>query len=697
MDRFLARRLEKDEDFRKKVSKLVTNYLSLGQQSVTYYMEEFDQAHDLLMCYAPLSKKDLEQLERGHPKRFILPLSATQITTMTTFIAQMLFGDTQPWKVEGRGPEDEPSAEHVNQLLRWNAEQQPSYLLGYLWIQDILTYNRGIRYNSWQPIYETVVETVEIEDPDDLDEAGNPRKYTRPAKKRVPVAAYNHIHLVSPYEFVCDPTIPLWRFQQGRFAGHRTLIPWVELEKRSHLPPDDPAYVLPSAVAHLKKKKRTDAGNVGMGTVVAGGGASARVSSTISRTAFERNRTNSNPTTTADKNDPGVIECHELYIRLIPSDNELYEGGEQVIFQALVGNQDTVLAINESPNQHDQFPYSAAEGRPSAYYQFSPSWLIMLKPIQDYIDYLKNRRQQSIARTSGNMFIVRSDKVNTQDFTDPDKDGLLIPILPEAEGTRLDDIIKQVPVTDLTQQFRQEIQDFSQFSEMVTGVNAPMQGAVTEDTTATQFVGTQQMSAGRLSSVARLISVQGLVPETRQIVSNFQQFLSAPMSLRFVPNGFDGALTLNGNRALDVSRDTIQGQFDFVAHDGSLPGTDSRKVAAISRLLELVPVVPQYFQPAPGNIDARALILAGAKAAGLQIENFQFTQDSAADEAAATAPPAGPEGAPPPPQESAPPSGALPDLIGTPPANQGPGRPPIPTMTELPSASPVQVRPQNAY
>lgn len=698
MDRFLARRLETDEDFQKKVSRLAKDYLGLGQQSVTYYTEEFDQAHDLLMCYAPLSKADLEQLERGHPKRFILPMSATQITTMTTFIAQMLFGDTQPWKVEGRGPEDEASAEHVNQLLRWNAEQQPSYLLGYLWVQDILTYNRGIRYNSWQPVYETEVVNVEIEDPEDLDEEGNPKKYTRPAKRRKEVAAYNHIHLVSPYEFVCDPSIPLWRFQQGRFAGHRTLIPWLELEKRSRLSPDHPSYVLPSAVGKLKKKKKTDAGNIGMGTIVAGGGAATRVSATTSRTAFERNRSNANPDTTADKNDAGIVECHELYIRLIPSDNELYEGDEQVIFQVLVGNQDVVLAINESPNKHDQYPYSAAEGRPSAYYQYSPSWLMMLKPIQDYIDYLKNRRQQSIARTSGNMFIVRPDKVNIADFMDPDKDGLLIPILPDATSDRLDDIVKQVPVTDLTQQFRQEIQDFTAFSETVTGVNAPMQGAMTDDTTATQYVGTQQMSAGRLSSVARLISVQGLVPETRQIVSNFQQFLTTPMSLRFVPNGVDGASTFHGQRALDVSPDTIQGQFDFIAHDGSLPGTDARKVAAISRLLELVPVVPQYFQPAPGNIDARALILAGAKAAGLQVENFQFTPDTAAQEAAATMPPAPPEGAPPGPESPATePVPTLPDLVGTPPANQGPGRPPTPTMSELPSAEPLQVRPQNAY
>ena len=192
-----------------------------------------------------------------------------------------------------------------------------------------------------------------------------------------------------------------------------------------------------------------------------------------------------------------------------------------------------------------------------------------------------------------------------------------------------------------------------------------------------------------------LISVQGLVPETRQFTANFQQFLTAPMTLRFVPGGADSPTSLNGKKSLTVNADVIQGRFDYISHDGSLPGTDSRKVAAISRLLELVPLVPQYFQPAAGNIDARALILAGAKAAGLNVENFQFKEDQLA--AAPPAPGLDPSAAPPAPGS---PEEALAGLTGAPavpppvmPEGPGPGRPPTPSMTEIPSADPLQIRP----
>jgi hypothetical protein len=689
MDRFLAQKLEsEDDDFSQKIVKLATDYIALGQQSLDYYGAEYDVAHDLLMCYAPLTSDDLEKLDRGHPKRFILPIASTQITTMTTFISQMLFGDVQPHKVEGRGPEDETAADHMNQLLRWGNEQQPAYLLGYLWIQDILVYNRGIRYNTWSPIFKTKVEAMEVE-LEEVDEAGAPVKVQRIKRTKIPVAAYNRVHLVSPYEFYCDPALPLTRFQDGRFAGHRTIVTWQELKRRSLLQEDDPAYVSPASVEKLKKKQNSKNGGLSvLGTAGGSANNSARAGNVVSRTAFDRNRGSSTgaPITNANKNDPGTVELHELSIRLVPEDNEIYEGTEPVIFQILLGNRDVVLSINESPNEHDEFPYAVAEGRPSGYYQNSPSWLMMLKPLQDYIDYLKNRRQQSISRTGGNIFIARPDSINLTDFLNPDKDGLIIPVLPDAAAQRLDDIIKQVPVVDTTKDFHEEMKDFNALSETVTGVNTQMQGQVDGSSTATEFASTQQMSAGRLTAVARLISVQGLVPETRQFVSNYQQFLSQPMSVRFVSNGADSPSTYGGQRALQISRDTIQGSFDFVAHDGSLPGTDNRKVAAISRLLELAPVVPQYFTPEPGNIDGRALILAGAKGAGLNVENFQFSQQDAQQPAAAM-PPGDPSQ-----------GGALPNLDpsalpgGAP--GPGAGRPRLPDMTSVPTAAPPQIRPQ---
>ena len=174
MDRVTIHRLGDDAVY-KRISTTVREYLQLGTNNVEYWSGEWDYAHDMLMAYASLTKNDFENLDKGHPRRFILPMTATQLTTMGTFIAQVLFGDDQPHKVSGRGPEDEVPAEHLNTLLKWNAEQQPTYNIGYLWVMDCLTYNRGIMYNSWAPIFKPAREYVSVEIPGEVDEEGNPK------------------------------------------------------------------------------------------------------------------------------------------------------------------------------------------------------------------------------------------------------------------------------------------------------------------------------------------------------------------------------------------------------------------------------------------------------------------------------------------------------------------------------------------
>lgn len=686
MDRLLARRLESDEDFQKKISKLVKDYINLGLSSLHYWIDEFDAAHDILMCYAPMTKQDLENLERGHPRRFILPMTTTQIMTMTTFIAQALFGESTPHKVEGRGPNDEIPAEHMNQLLKWNAEQQPTYLLGYLFVQDVLTYNRGIFYNSWAPIYQSKVTQIEVEDKEDIDEStGETRKYQRIQRTRVPAGGFAKMHIVSPYDWYCDPALPLWRFQEGRFAGHRTMIPYQELKRRSELPMDHPAYVLPSAVKELNDKARNRQKSMSSPIAKPPSGSFSRP---LSRTAFERNRsTPPNVQQTADHNDAGIIECYETWIRLVPSEQDLYEGDEPVIFQALLGNGDQVLAVNEATFEHDEYPYSVGESRPSGYFQFTPGMVITLKPLQDYVDYLKNRHQEALMRTVGNVFIARADKINLADFLNPEKEGLIIPVLPEAASDKLDDIIKQVQVNDLTKDFPKEMESFINFSESVSGASTQMQGQTEgSGTTATEFAGTQQMGAGRLTAIARLISVEALVCQTKQFVSMFQQFFDAQMSIRFAPSlGTDPRF--NGIDSLQITKDVIQGDFQFIAHDGTLPGTDARKVAAMTRALEAAAEFPQFFLPQPGNLDARKMLLALLKASGVNTENFTF---SAQELAAMQAPPP-PGGGP---------AGTLPDLsnlvnpVPIPTPNDGPGRPEQSSAFELPPASPVQIRPQ---
>lgn len=782
MDKVLAHRLNTNKEVRARFVKLTKDYLRIGRDALAYWSNDFDVCYDILSCYSPMTKKDIEALERSHPKRYILPMTATQITTMTTYISQVLFGQETPWKVEGRRPEDDVPAELVNNLLRWNAEQQPTYLLGYLWVQDALTVNRGVFYNSWAPIFKPAMVQVPVDDPTEVDETGQPRTYMRPTRQNKVVGNFCKMEIVSPYDFICDPALPIHRLPDMRFCGHRTIIAVTDLRRRSKLPIDHPEYVLPSAVEDLVAKAKKGIAQADAAVPSLPGVLPNPSEIRLSRTAYERTRA-LQPTgnVQADKNDTGNVECWELWVKLVPSENRIYSddtpnalsggvnsptgaelnndsgqayqlpaigrpsvarpdqgwpnivesnvarpGGppqtqsvddnpaanqdftqpgatedDAVIFQILIAGGDVLLSMNESTYEHGAFPYSVAEGRPNAHFQFSVSWVQMLKGIQDYVDWLKSRHQEALSRTVGNIFVYDPTAVDVTDFMNPDKEGLLITLKPDAAGKKISDIFQQVPIKDLTENFMEEAMTFVKYSQSVTAADEGMQGVMPggEPASATQFAGTQQMGAGRMTAIARLLSSQALVPQTRMMVSMFQQFLDKAQMVRFKPSDpMNLPPELQDAASVNLSKDAIAGEYDFPAHDGTLPGTDGRKVAAITRLLEAAQGFPDCFSPQPGNIDPKKLLMLGAKASGLQIENFLYDKSSLPP----TPPPM--PGAPGP--IGSPPIGAptLPSVApGAParppgiPQNPGP-RPALPVLSSLapavlPPIAPSQPRP----
>lgn len=621
-----------DEEFRKKVLKVVQDYIQNSRFTLDYYTSDFDVAHDILMCYSTLTRQDYVKLAKGHVRRYILPITATHIHTMTSFLTHVLFGDTCPHKVDPGTPEDEAPSRVMNGLLEWNCEQQPAgtFQLGWFWVENALTYNRGIMYDCYQSIYkwqweETPVLDAETQQPVMGDDGVTPKTELRKVKKRV--GGFCRMEIVSPYDFYIDQNLPLYRMQEGRFAGHRINLPWIDLKRRSELPEDDPSYLSPRAIKELKVKPAKSLGYPTPGTITGGTGMEL-----VSRTAYERTRINTPLDSRYDAKDAGVVSVVELWVRLVPKDYDIDDREDPVLFQILMGNEKEIIAFNESVYEHDLFPYAVGEARPSPFYQYSPSWVMLLKNIQDYVDYLKNRHQEAVTRTVGNVFLARAHLIDIQDFEDPDKEGKFINILPEAGSMPVNDIIRQVPVVDTTAGFIEEMKQFINFAESTSGASQGLQGNLANnDQTATAFQGAMGNAQGRLGSIARLLSVQALVPQTKRLVSNFQQFYDGNLIRRIEGSNLE---TIDGSNleTVQITPDTIQGTFEFRPHDGTLPGADARKVAALTRAIETMPVFPDVFAPGKTGLNPKRIFIDLFRASGMKPEQYRW-QDSEIAEA----------------------------------------------------------------
>lgn len=641
-----------------KIGNVARQYCDAGMAALNYAVCDFDAATDLVEMSQPITDvANYEKMDRNHALHFRHPATFEQMVTMVTFITEILFGGEVARSVEPQNPNHTAAAEAVNGLLAWNDAKIGIYLQGWLWTWNAIVYNRGVWYETADQEIETVKEEVEDDDiskPKEavLDKDGNEvqqkgrTKMAHPKRKRLRTRRiysgfYNRLDVVSPYDFICDPALPWTRFQEGNFAGHRVMIKWKELKRRSELDPSEDAYVLP----HVVKKIKTQKGNTTTPAALGG-----QLPQNTSRAYYDRQIRGATATgiggigsgliagtDAVNKDDGGTCECFQIIIRAKPKDLGLYPDDEEAeLIAVLITNTCDVLSVNVRPNQHDQFPYAVGEGRPSATQQFTPGWALACKPCQDRIDDLNTTHSQAQKR-QGNVMLVDTTKCDVSNLLTPDKNGLIIQRTKQGEGVPVEECVAQIPMTDTTARYNDEMNMWIGFMQTMTGAQAPIRGE-TEDPsqTATQFDGVQQMAMGRLSAVARILSemaLSGKTGQTFRFVENFKQFMPDSMMIRLLGKGSEFDPDNPQDKFQIVKRADIQHGYDVIPHDGSLPGADAKVIAAATRAVEAWASDPNlgiaFDNTVPGSLDPIRIFRELLKKSGLPVEKFSVTRQQA--------------------------------------------------------------------
>lgn len=681
MDRALALRLDScsswyDAELYRKLSTLITGYIQDGLATLGYYQADFDSAYDLSNALATLgagmNQQKFDKLDRSAASNFSDPCGATEIDVLATAISQILYGGELNRTVAPRNPDDETKANALNQLLAWNDQQQDTYIDGFLFVKDSLIC-RGIQYDCWSDQFESALEEVKYTIPEtpNKDKRRKPTPAQESTRWRIvkkKTGGYCRVVNISPYDFISDPTIPLSRFQESRYAGHRVILSWQELERRSKLPIDDYNYVLPEVVKRLKNQKERK----GITSIGVTGG---NVGST-SRTFYERQRrgipqADMGMNSKINDKDGGVVECWCMTLRITPKEHDIYEDEDAQLIQFLIAGESDLLSVNVMTDKHGDYPYAVAEARPNAHAQFAPSLAMLLKPTQNQIDVRRSAHEEQVERC-GIIVLADGTKCNIEQvLTDKSRIRQFVLRTEEGQGVPSDQILEAIEMPDSTKTFPQEMEMLKKSMEDTSGAHPHIQGT-TEDPgqTATQYEGDNQMAMGRISTMARNISSRSLIRQTRRISMNLQQHMPDRQTVRIVgqPKDYDPEqpppkyLTVRrepisqeekaimdaeyaavAQQAISqglqpppldpkLSEPDIQFAYDVVPHDGSLPGVDAKAVAAASRLIEAAanPSFQQAFDPCiPGNLDPRALLLYVAEKSGMPVANFRVTRETA--------------------------------------------------------------------
>lgn len=671
MDSVLAARLDNrkgnpnfDALFAGKVQQTAKDYIESGLRSLNWAVSDFDAATDIAEMLQPIDAvcgagngSSFAQVDRNSALCFRDPAGFTQLHVLTTFLAEILFGGEQARSVEAQKEEDSEKADDVNALLAWNDQKQKIYLQGWLWIWNAVVFNRGVWYEDTDQDCEVVREPVEEDDitakptvqKDEKGkivrgEDGKPiktyPKRTRYRNKRVYSGFFNRLNIVSPYDFISDPSRSTLTFQEGRYCGHRVMIPWLELKRRSELEPTDQDYVLPHVVLKVKGTGQN---------AVTPSPVGATVGLNNSRTFWERTQRGGGITKGGiggsgigagagvdgvNKDDGGTIECFVLFIRAKPKTLRMYDDDEFEIIKILTTSSGDVLSVQCQPNKHDQFPYAFAEALPNAQRQYSPGWGLKVKPVQDRIDDL-NLTHSTAMKRMGNIYLIDGTKCDYSNLMTPDKNGLMIFRKDEGKGVPVDEIVKQIPLIDTTANYNEEADRWEKKMEDMTGANSYVQGQ-TEDPNQTlgQFSGVQKMATGRVTSIARLLAEQGIMSQTKRWVSNFLQFASDEQLIRIGGKGQELDPANPKKPKWKVVRGTsLVGDYEVVPYDPSLPGADAKIVAAAARTVEAYAgnpaLAPAFDVKIPGSIDAIKVFQYMLQKSGLPVERFVVSTEEA--------------------------------------------------------------------
>jgi hypothetical protein len=185
------------------------------------------------------------------------------------------------------------------------------------------------------------------------------------------------------------------------------------------------------------------------------------------------------------------------------------------------------------------------------------------------VDWLINSHFFNVRQTLNNQFIVDPSKLVVKDIKNSGP-GFIWRLRPEAYGSDLDKIFKQVPVQDVTRTHFGEVQAMFGLGERITGVNDQIMGALSTGAnrkTATEVRTTTSFGVNRQKTITEYMSAMGMSPHAQMLVQNSQQFYDASAKLRRV-----GSFALDaGEQFINVSPEDIAGFYDLIPVDGTLP------------------------------------------------------------------------------------------------------------------------------
>lgn len=562
---------------------------------------KWDELDERVLAYMPETEVDdyLSSLRKddGKPQytTISIPWSYAVLLTAHTYLSTTYLGRDPILQFMGRHGESQSQVLGLEAIMNYQLRVGCMLPHFYLWLYDAYKYGIGIIGHYWDETTETVSRIVEERETLFGFEVGPKRK----KKVTDQIAGYqgNRAFTVRPHDWLPDPRVPLWNFQEGEFCGRIVPIGWNTLKQGE----EDGRYF---NIKELREKVDRVRG---------------RIDQEPGRQEAEVPEHDRELQMQADlPDDPGYVECVEMCIELIPDEWGLGSSRRPEKWMFTVGADEVVIAAAPLGEYHNKFPFEAMITEFNGHSFVSTSPLEQVTPLEDVLTWLFNSHFYNVRKVLNDQMFVDPSRVEMADLLDPLPGGL-IRMKPSAYGTNPADAVAQMRVVDVTNQHMQDAGNVMELIQRLNGINDELMGhmqggrkTATEVRTATGF------GMSRLKTIAEFGSAHAFGPFSQMLVQSTQQHLSIERAYRIVGN----VMPIEAPEGyLNVGPSTITGSYDFVPVDGSMPVDRYAQAALWKDLLANMAQVPQVM----ANYDVGQIFAWVARLAGLKnVDQFRI-------------------------------------------------------------------------
>jgi hypothetical protein len=566
--------------FHNQILKDCVKLVDMSRKKMGTYYAQWDHNIEVFESFMLADKEDKEAKERKEPSKSIVPIGYSQVMTFIAFCYTLFTQRERMFELLGMSTEDHESAKIGEAFIQRDLSHNIFEQKLFQFLLDISRCSIGVFKISW--LRETQMIRVKSQQPMMSFLGLNIGSVETETTQEVTKYLGNKIDNVSPYRFFPDTRLPLSRFQEGEFCASEDEFSIVSLKQ---LEPDGVVFGIDFIKSQTENQWR-DRGP--------------------SRTSEDFTHISRQSTTGAGGQTKGTVIVTEVQRVLIPSKYMIDGkpmGTEDYPVKYLIwyANDNRVIRCEPLNYLHNEFTYSLSQFNPDQHSLVNMSLSDSIDALQSIITWFINSHITSVRKVIQNYLVVDPNGVEMGDI----KERRSVIRLKATAAGGIDRFVKQLNVTDVTQNHLADVSVLQTLIQVVTGISDNMLGQFHQGRRSAREAGQVfSGSANRLKMHATIIFRTGLETMARQMLSNLRDGLDEEAMVRLV--GIDRT-TQAGQGFTKADKSDLVGNYDFEVFDGTLPSEKQLNAQTLQEIL--VGLMSNPESAIALGLDPRAILL----------------------------------------------------------------------------------------